>query len=413
MAARRGMALMLVVAVIALASVLGLVMLSSATLANRSSANQGRLLSGEYLAQSGINLALYYLQYPDRAPLYQINSDGYWAGTAGEQAIASSVDGTVNVTVTRDSSNPWVYEVVSTGTSGTQAETQITRTTGARVLVRSGWDVDYAGAFNYATQINPGFTLNGDAYTSGNLSIKGAAGVLPAGSVTGYGWCGSYTPKFGTSWLEPGKKFQQLANPSAGSPLPSAIFNYKTGYKWGAGSYDADIIPSTTTSWSAGTVPAASASNPAHVFYFHDSALSNGGTFQLNDNVVFDGTLVIDGDLNVRGAGIVITRVNSNYPALIVTGKMDIAHKQKNITVNGTCYIGQQLKQTIINSPVFYTDYSRFTVNGGLLIGSNSAAPFATTFTVQTTVNYDAAHPPAPIQLKVNKGVSVLRWGLP
>jgi hypothetical protein len=408
------MALMLVLAVVALASVLGLVMLSSATLANRSSANQGRLLSGEYLAQSGINLALYYLQYPDRAPSANVNSDGYWSGTGGEIAIATSVQGTVNVTVTRDASNPWVFEIVSTGTAGTQSETQITRTTGARVLVRSSWDVQYGGAFNYSTTVTSGFTINGNAYTTGNMAIKGATSPVPAGSVTGYGWCTSNTPKSFPTWMEPGLKFQTLTAPAAaGSPLASEIFNYKTGYKWAGQPYNADIIPSSTTSWSAATVPPASGSNPAHVFYFHDGSLSNGGTFTLNDNVVLNGTLVIDGDLNVRGAGIVITPVTSAYPALIVTGKMDVAQKQKNITVNGTCFIGVQLKHTLISFPANYAEYSRFTVNGGLLIGSNSAAPFPSTYTVVTTVNYNAASPPAPIQLKVNKGVSVLRWGLP
>ena len=60
----RGFALLVVVAVVALASVLGFVMLSSATLQNRASANQGRLTSADYLAESGLNIAMYYLQYP-------------------------------------------------------------------------------------------------------------------------------------------------------------------------------------------------------------------------------------------------------------------------------------------------------------------------------------------------------------
>ena len=47
---------------------------------------------------------------------------------------------------------------------------------------------------------------------------------------------------------------------------------------------------------------------------------SNGVAFQLNSSCTINGTLVIDGDLNVRGSGITITPVTSNYPALIVTG---------------------------------------------------------------------------------------------
>jgi hypothetical protein len=403
---------MLVVAVVALASILGLVMLSTATLANRSGANQERLMSAEYLAQSGVNLAMYYLQYPDRAP--SLNSDLYWPGTGGEQAIGSAVQGTVNITVTRDSSNPWAYEVISVGTAGVQSDTKIQRTTGARLLVRQAFDVKYATNSNVDTNLNAGFAVTGDAYTNTKLILKGALGFAPAASVSGKGYCLSHS---GTIGAPLGLWGTVTSTSSAGSPLTTAIFNYKTGYFWGGQQYNADAIDaSSTTSWTS-TTPAASASNPAHVFYVRDSVLGASGTFTLNSNVVINGTLVVDGNLNVRGSGIVITPVTSAYPALIVTGTMDVAQKQKSITVNGTCYIGTQLKCTVVpagNNPLSYAEYSRFTVNGGLLFGTpTGTAPVATLYTPITSVVYNAASPPAPIQLKTAKGVSVLRWGLP
>jgi Tfp pilus assembly protein PilX len=409
---RRGIALMLVVAVVALASILGLVMLSTATLANRSGANQERLMSGEYLAQSGVNLAMYYLQHPDRAP--SVNADGYWPGTGGELAISSSVQGTVNVTVTRDSSNPWAYEVVSVGTAGVQGDTQITRTTGARLLVRQAFDVKYAMNSNVDTNLNAGFAVSGDAYTNLKLNLKGALGFAPAATVSGIGYC---TSSSGSVGIPTGKWSTLSSTAPAGAPLSAAIFNYKTGYYWGDQLYNADVIDaSSTSSWTA-TSPTASASNPAHVFYVRDSMLGSSGTFTLNSSVVVNGTLVVDGNLNVRGSGIVITPVTSAYPALIVTGTMDVAQKQKSITVNGTCFIGTQLKSTTVpagNNPLSLAEYSRFTVNGGLLFGTLSGtAPVATLYTPITTVTYNAASPPAPIQLKTAKGVSVLRWGLP
>src|SRR5207302_1951464 len=130
---------------------------------------------------SGINLALYYLQYPDRAPA--LNGAGYWSGTGGAITVASSIDGTVTVTVTRDSTNPWVYEIVSTAVAGTQSNTQITRTDGARVLVRNAWDIKYAAGTNAAFQVNGGIALSGDAYSTGNLSIKATTANPGVGSV--------------------------------------------------------------------------------------------------------------------------------------------------------------------------------------------------------------------------------------
>ena len=399
---------MLVVAVVALAAVLGLVMLSTATLANRSGANQGRLTSAEYLAQSGVNIAMYYLQYPDRAPAAQNTVDGYWGGTGGDLEISPSVQGTVNVTITRDSSNPWVYEVISTGTAGVQDDTQISRSTGARVLVRQSWDVKYGAAFNVDTSLNAGVNVSGDAYTSGNLVLKGGLGFAPASVVSGVGHCSGHQGTIGN----PGK-WDILTSPTPGAPLVTDIFNYKTGYKWAGGSYNADVIDAaTTSSWTAYS-PTASVSNPAHIFYVRDSSLGASGTFTLNSNVVINGTLIVDGNLNVRGSGITITPVTSAYPALIVTGTMDIAQKKKDITVNGTCYIGTQLKSTTIQSPLSWTEYSKLTVNGGLMIGANSGSPLPFLYNIATQVNYNAASPPAPIQLKVPKGLTVLRWGLP
>jgi hypothetical protein len=231
--------------------------------------------------------------------------------------------------------------------------------------------------------------------------------------VSGKAYCKTHTSTVGA----PTGGWSILTNPTSGAPLTTEIFSYKTAYKWGSETHDADVIDASTTSSWTSVSPAASASNPAHIFYVRDSILGSGGTFTLNSNVVINGTLIVDGNLNVRGSGITITPVTSAYPALIVTGTMDVAQKQKSITVNGTCYIGTQLKSTVVpagNNPLSLAEYSRFTVNGGLLFGVNSGStPVATLYNVVTTVTYNAAAPPAPIQLKVPKGISVLRWGLP
>src|SRR2546421_8380608 len=110
---RNGVALVMVVALILLATVLGFAMLSGSMLQMRAGGNLSKSAQADYLAESGLNLAMYYLQNPTLAP--SLNASGYWAGTGGDVTIDSSISGTVNVTVTQDSSNQWVYEVSSTG----------------------------------------------------------------------------------------------------------------------------------------------------------------------------------------------------------------------------------------------------------------------------------------------------------
>src|SRR5207249_3297207 len=115
-------------------------------LQNRAGGNQSRLMTADYLAESGLNIAFYYLQYPDRAP--SLNTSGYWAGTGGDLVLTSSPRGAVNVTVTRDATDSWTYEITSTATAGDQSDTRVTRSTGARVYVRSEYSVKHAGGFN-------------------------------------------------------------------------------------------------------------------------------------------------------------------------------------------------------------------------------------------------------------------------
>src|SRR5688572_17257892 len=134
---RRGIALMMVVAVVALASTLGYVMLVSASLQSRASTNQTKLVSAEYLAESGLNIAMYYLEHPNRAPA--VNAEGYWAGMNTSYGLPNGSVGTLSVSVTRDATDPWTYEVVSAASVGStsDASRNVTRTTSARLYVQN------------------------------------------------------------------------------------------------------------------------------------------------------------------------------------------------------------------------------------------------------------------------------------
>src|SRR5207253_2786821 len=155
------------------------------------SGNSSRFHAADSLAESGVNLAMYYLQNPSKAPA--LNASGYWAGTSGDIAIGSSVAGTMNVTVAQDSSDKWAYEVTSVGKSATVNGTQVSRTAQARVYVRSQYPINYTLATAANTTLFSRTSVTGDVLCTKSLTLNSGS------SVTGQPYCtGLSQPAGGT-----------------------------------------------------------------------------------------------------------------------------------------------------------------------------------------------------------------------
>jgi hypothetical protein len=404
---RRGVAMFLVVAAIAIAAVLGLVMLATATLANQSGGNQQKMVSTEYLGESGMNLAMYYLQHPPSGdPLV------YWTGTNGPIAIGSG--GTVDVTVApaTDSSNavlPWTYEVTCTATAG--VVTPISRVYRARMYVRNEFTTKWAAAFNTDVAFQPGAVIVGDVYTYKSLAtLLQLLGV----SINGKGYAASFNNTLPYSLL--GGTF--LPQPPLGSaatiqaPSVTDLNLYKT-YTFNGVMGKAATLAS--SSLSGNLSPDNTGANPGQVFYY-DAATT---ALTLGDGATINGTLVVDhGDLLVRGQNIKITP-SAGMPALIVYRNIVIDQPSKSITANGVVFYGGSLMKGQGLTPPLPTNYSTFTIKGALLSGATGAtAPFATGYNIRTYVTYDSTLAKAPDittnpVLKHATGVSMLRWGAP
>jgi choice-of-anchor A domain-containing protein len=137
------------------------------------------------------------------------------------------------------------------------------------------------------------------------------------------------------------------------------------------------------------------------------------GAYELQDNVTINGTLVVEGDLLIKGTNISINP-QPGFPALVVTGNVEIYQQGKSLTSNGVTYIGGQLKSN--GSPLLPALASTFTVNGGLIFGSPTVQPIMTGYNVKTSLTYNAAKASAPelsSALRTTKGVTIVRWGLP
>ena len=412
---------MMVVAVVAIASILGYVMLPTASLQNHAGSNQTKLLSAAYLAASGVNIAMYYLQYPLEAPAR--NAEGYWSGMNADYTLPNGCPATLTVAVTQATDNtaappkviPWTYEIAASASVGSPGEPtqRVTRTTGARVYVRNEYAMRPGAivANNSITLYGP-ITTYGDVYGSKLVGlkdgtydpeVKGAAISDNGIQVSGY--------------LPPRDGFVKIHNPVAQSPIAPSNSNvnlYKT-YDVDGQQYNAGLVQSVTnilTGLLGLLFPAPTSSNPAGIIYKDATATP----LVIEDNQTINGTLIVEGNLQIKGTNITINP-QPGYPALIVTGNLEIFQSGKTLTANGITYIGGQLKSSGTR-PALAELGSTFTVNGGLIFGSTSVSPVASSYNVTTTLNYNPTRAVAPeltpsASLRRATGVSIVRWGLP
>jgi hypothetical protein len=398
---RRGIALLMVMAVVGLAACLGYAMLAGASLQNMASANQQKLISADYLAESGTNIAMYYLANPPAG----VSVNGFWSGTSGTMMLPNGLDATYSISVSRVGSS-WstTYDIVSTASVG--GDSPVQRQSGARVYVNVEYPVKEA-----AVQVNNNVTflqnttITGDVYVEKNLALRNIA--LPYPTIAGKGYCKTSTT--GIGYGMPTGGFKSLPSDSRATPSNNEI-NLYTKYVSGGVEYTTPEIPKPTgdLTGTAGvtTKGPTAGSNPDGV-YFYDA--KTNGTLVLGNDFSVEGTLVVDGDLQIKGRNISITP-KSGYPALIVTGTLEIFHPSNGLTTHGTTYVGTALKQSgTLGSLV---NASTFTVNGALMFGSTTSTPVPTGFNVKTTINYQSAKAKAPgLSPKLaTRTINVKRW---
>ena len=267
---RRGVAMLLVLGVVVMGSVLGYAMLSSAAMTKQTSTNAAVTASAQGMAESGVNLAAYYLQNPDKAPNYPTTyadtPNWFWPGTNGQFIeMGSPAVGSIKVNVTRVTQNGrWRYLVDAVGrTPGNSLE----RSAKATLQVNSEYRVEHAAVFNNDatlpsnTRIGIAGTNVHDIYSNGALVIRTGAQVYGQGTrrrVTSTPVHPVATPR--PAWKTPAPLLPKIV------PAFADVRNYKK-YEYPKGTeYNATTVAAGST-LGRGDVLAPSASNPAGVFY--------------------------------------------------------------------------------------------------------------------------------------------------
>jgi hypothetical protein len=351
---------MMVTAVVAVASVLGLAILSSSTLQAEASANHDQSAHADGLAESGINLGLYYLQNLNDAakcPMPALaNPGGTYAKTG--QSLGAAVPGTFDLTVKRLSGNQ--YTLTATG-NATATWGTVQRTLTATV------DVNYfpyaLTATNASTLLSSTLpaatTIIGDVYSNGPLANNA--------SVSGSLYAGGLLQGLIKSIL--GIVVTLVPTTANVNHYPSYFYN------------NVKYTPPTITSVSDIPAQPNTTTNPGGIYIVNGSLALNGNAIK--------GTLVLgsNGSLKVSGAGNSITPV-AGFPALVADA--DISFQAGNATLDlfGLTYLGGK-----VTRGGSYTG-TKLNVTGGLLYGGSSTISLDANVAVKIT--YDRAKASVP-----------------
>jgi Tfp pilus assembly protein PilX len=161
----RGMALLMVLLVVAVAAVLGYAMLASSSLQSQVAGNIQRASAAELLAESGINLAMYYVQNPTKAPPAWVPNGNPKPGdtilsatgvSLGNRADGTAVDGTFDFTVKLDPTVAGQYSITAIGHARPGTPVQANHTSSAVITITT---------IHLGVGSNGAVTLKNNAYT--------------------------------------------------------------------------------------------------------------------------------------------------------------------------------------------------------------------------------------------------------
>ena len=298
-----GVALLIVLFIVMAITVIALGVIARSDIELVSGQNVELRMAMDYLAQSGLEHARGLILNPQEV------SGEYWTGATALQLVSGS-DDYYDVSVTK--LGECNYQVTSTayraqnggrtGRSSLTAELRIDPCIAMRV--GNTWTVEpitevYGDIYGGDKLYGNGY-IAGDAYANSDITVPVQGQQYP------------YTP---APVSFPGLR----------------INNYSPHYYIGNNMYTAGTIDDDLD----GVVLGPTAGNPAGVYYY-DSSLD------IYDNVIINGTLIVKGDLKIRGRGNMII-AKKNFPALIIAAKLQM-EDQGQLSVEGLVQVKKEIE---------------------------------------------------------------------
>jgi len=337
---QKGFALAAVLLLVAIATILGTGYLLSSTVRAVGSENLLRSVRARYLAESGLQHALYVLQNDPQV------FAGSVSNTLGPYTLDES-DETYYFFGSEDEAIPGMYYLCGEGRIGDLVRRcyyTVFRCSTARKQVSHGMMVgDSQVSLPRSLTIHGGIHSNGVflhnfACVDGDVGCHGSV-IDPLDRITGL-----------------------ITTEAEQIPLPDILPDY---YK----AYELQGRPCIAIELVTGVLDAScpfndggaiSRNNVGGVLWLKPEA---GTAVSLTDGVDFLGTIVVDGDLVLEGRGVTLTAVDG-FPAVVIAGRMLVAPWSET-TINGLA-----VTQGGIVPQDGHAVESSTTINGGLIAGS-------------------------------------------
>lgn len=379
---------MLVVLAIGLATIMSVAVLASTSLHLQVEANILAAAQANSLAESGVNVGIYYLQHPADAPL--LNSSGFYPGQ-NAVGFGADVPGTANISVTNVGTN--TYDV--TAVASTTASSQLTRSLSARVYVKAEYQQTVAASFAGNFTLPTFMTITGDVRCDGVLSLAVGSSVSAVIQAAG-----SNAPIWDSLPAYPLKAAPGLTDLNIYNTLGNATPTYQ--YVSAAGIVETGTAQLLSAVETGSPTPAPT--NPKNVWYANSSVTLT--------NFVLNGTLVLRGP----SAKLIIVdtakiTARANMPALVVESAIQFLSDAipKSLTVDGVAWIGEQVATT----SGLDAWNCELKINGALLTGPNVHG-VSNKYHGTVSVDYVPANVNVPNLSAVGStpsSVKILRWG--
>lgn len=345
--ARHGVAMMMVLSVVAAASVLAWAMLASSTMHSQIDDNAVDAVEAVSIAESGVSYAMHCLHYPDRGrPSGADATTWFYPGELGLKPW-SDARGTVDITVTNTGYCKYKIRATATVSRGSSFGA-------AKHTVEANVSTQLQGIVN-AAGFNGGFTI-----PSPTMHIIGP--VVATGAVGNFSTQVTGSPALVISTINvvpPASQVALLVETAVQSTATGATANDRT-YTVNGNTYIAEKAPATITL--LGLTTLRPSLNPYNVWYSNSNVTLSGATF--------NGTLVLQGSAILGVSGTNTVTAPSGLPALVVGGNIDLKSTSlinAKLNVTGAVWTGGNVTATTLNRST-----AAFKVDGALLMGATS-----------------------------------------